>query len=494
MNPPPSTHATVVSSGPNSTVTPDVTVMAVVAAVGTFLGAFQLFQPKLAIGIAMKRETGQMEPGFFAFYTLPQLITGAIVLVVWIILLAAVLHQLVPTFIPANAWVTKALAFLALQNLIPLLLVAAVMAGVIQLNILSWVFLLVGRGISLLPLRRIAGAFGSDGRSAGWMQAWNICSAWDKGQPLLVSQEEVERVGDELLRKISISTYKGKNFAPKPTRASTAAAGNIALLGCVFEEAHSANHWSRPSSWEDFYTTLAEINHANKMFEPGELVKFRSGQAFSQTLRDDLAARMTAKGHAVPDGNYYGAASYVAKSWSILKSKKGSIVNSLPIFAGFIGSKLYWLSRRLADFPLLHGEGMRQQAIKLMTRWDVTPWAKKEDFLQPFSSTQAWLLLHEGVLTTLPEQKDVSFWSSGDVGIFKVACRRVFEHLRQNAMDKLSAEAISVSSRFSDPWDLFAAADYTLWNWAHEQSKTGKAADWKGWHWKIDNGRVSKVT
>src|ERR1700722_494102 len=169
MNPPPSTHATVVSSGPNSTVTPDVTVMAVVAAVGTFLGAFQLFQPKLAIGIAMKRETGQMEPGFFAFYTLPQLITGAIVLVVWIILLAAVLHQLVPTFIPANAWVTKALAFLALQNLIPLLLVAAVMAGVIQLNILSWVFLLVGRGISLLPLRRIAGAFGSDGRSAGGM-------------------------------------------------------------------------------------------------------------------------------------------------------------------------------------------------------------------------------------------------------------------------------------------------------------------------------------
>lgn len=494
MKSPPQDHTAIVCAGANSTVAPDVTIMAVVAAVGTFLGAFQLFQPKLAIGTAMKREIGQVEPGFFAFYTLPQLVMGTVVLVVWTILLASVLHQLDPAFIPASPWITKALPFLALQNLIPLLLVAAVMAGLIQLNIMSWVFLFVGRGISMLPIGRIAGTFGFDGRSAGWMQAWSVCRAWDKGQPLLVSQEEVERVGDELLRRISISTYKGKNFAPKPAKASLAAAGNLALIGCLIEEAHSVNHWPPPSSWEDFYATLADINQANRMFEPTEFVKFKSGQAFSQTLRDELAMRMSVKGHSVPDGNYYGAASYVAKSWSILRGAKGSILNALPFFAGFIGSKLYWLNRRLSDFPLLHGEGMRQQAIKLMTRWDVTPWAKKEDFLQPFSSTQAWLLLQEGVLTTLPEQKDVSFWSRDDVGICKVACRRVFEHVKQNAMDKLSSEAVSVSKRFSDPWDLFAAADYTLWNWAHVQSKAAKAADWKGCHWKIENGRASKAS
>jgi hypothetical protein len=221
--------------------TPDVTVMAVVAAVGTFLGAFQLFQPKLAIGRAMKRETGRAERGFFVLYTLPQYITCAVVVVVWVTLLAAVLHQLFPALVPASHWVQRALAFLALENLIPLLLVAAVMAGLIQMNILSWMFLLIWRAVSMLPFRRIAGACGSHGRSAGWLQAWCICNTWDKGQPLLISQEDVERVGDQLLFQLSKSTYAGTNLAPKPVKASAAAAANIALLGCLIEEAHRVN-------------------------------------------------------------------------------------------------------------------------------------------------------------------------------------------------------------------------------------------------------------
>jgi hypothetical protein len=472
----------------------DVTVMAIVTAVGTFLTAFQLFQPKFSISVSMKRETGRVEPAFFAFYTLSQYISGAVVLLVWATLVAAVLHQIAPGFVVAKSWVQEALPFLALENLIPILLIGAVMAGAIQMNILSWGFILLGRALSMLPFPGVSGAFGPEGRSAGWLQAWCICRTWDKGQPLLISQEESQRVGDELLRKLSVSTYTGRNFAPKPAKASTAAAANIALFGCIIEEAHGANRWTAPASWEDFYSALADINDVNKMFEPSELVKFKSGQLFSQTLRDELAARMQAKGHPVPDGNYYGAASYVAIAYRTLKAYKGSMLKMVPFFAGVIGSKLYWINRCLAKFPLLHGEGMRQQTIKLMTRWNITPWAKKENFLQPFSKSQAWLLLQEGVLTTLPEQKDVTFRSYGDVGISKIACRRVFEHVRQGAEEGLSAEAISVSRRFPETWDLFAAADYTLWNWAHEQSEKGKAADWKGWRWKLDAGRASRVS
>ena len=29
---------------------------------------------------------------------------------------------------------------------------------------------------------------------AGWHQTWNICRAWDKGHPLLLSQSEIDRI------------------------------------------------------------------------------------------------------------------------------------------------------------------------------------------------------------------------------------------------------------------------------------------------------------
>jgi hypothetical protein len=468
--------------------------MTIVTAVGTALGAIQLFQPKLAIGIAMKRETGGIEPAFRGFYTLPQYVIGAIVLLVWVVLFGAVLHQLTPRLVPAYPGVRTALNLLDLKNLIPVLLVLSIIAGVIQMNILSWILLLLGRGVSILPFGATSRAFGWHGRSAGWLQAWLVCRTWDKGQPLLISQDELERVGDALLLKLSAPTYRGQNFAPKPDKASNAAAANIALLGCIIEEAHSTNHWTKPTSWEDFYNALADINVVNKMFEPAELLKFKSGREFSQVLRDELAKRMHAKGQTVPEANYYGAASYVAKSWELLKADKGMFLEALPSYARVVGIRLHWLDQHLAKFPLLHREGMRQQVIKLMTRWCVTPWGKQEDFLQPFSKTQAWLLLQEGVLTTLPEQDDVTFRAAEDVGISKVACRRIFEHVKLAAQEKQSAEAISVSRRFSDAWDLAAAADYTLWNWAHEQLARGEAEDWKGWRWKLESGRASKVS
>jgi hypothetical protein len=474
-------------------VTSDVTIMAVVATVGTFLGAFQLFQPKLAIGLSMKREARHEEPGFTAFYVVPQLLAGLAVLIVWLTLLVAVFHQLFPDFVPAYAPVQKALDLLALQNLIPLLLLASVMAGIIQMNILSWIFLWIGWAVAMLPLGKIRGAFGADGRSAGWHQAWCICQTWDKGQPLLISNEEAERLGDELLLRLSSSTYQGKNFAPKPTNASVPATGNIALLGCIIEQAHSAYRWHGPTSWGDFYGALDEINHENKMFEPTALRKYSSGQLFSTTMRDALAAKMAAKGQPVPEANYFGVGSHIAKAWEILKSHDGSILESLPFIAGVIGSKVFWLDRRLSQYPLLHEDGMRQQVIKLMTRWGATPWAKDQDFLQPFSKTQAWLLLQEGVLTTLPEQKDVTFWGNGDIAITKVACRRVLNQVKRGACDALTDQAKAVVQRFGTGWDLIAAADYTLWNWAREQSKVDQAKEWKGSRWKLDNGRASKV-
>jgi len=485
----PSARAAVAASG--NAATSSVTLTAVVTTVGTALAAFQLFQPKLAIARAIKRETGAVDNGFSWFYSVPQYIALAGVLVVWTILLFAVVHQMAPSSVPTYPWLQPVLALLALENLVPVLLAAAVMAGFIQLNILSWIFLLVGRLLSWLPFA--SGAFGAEGRSAGWIQAWCICSAWDKGQPLLISDEQVERLGDELLRRISISNFDGPDFAPKPANATREAAANIALMGGILEEAHDVHRWDKPASFKDFYAALADIRDANRMFEPNELMKYPSGESFAEVLRTELAKRMEAKEQPVPPGNYFAAASYIVKTWTLLHATDGSVLKKLPWYASAIGSKLYWLNRRLADFPLLRGGGMREQIIKLMTRWGATPWAKREGFFHPFSRSQAWLLLQEGVLTTFPEQKDVTFWASGDVGISKIACNRLYERVHRTAGNRESEIARNVSDRFPDYWDLTAAADFTLWSWAHEQSKEGLTKGWKGWRWKIENGRASKV-
>ncbi len=440
----------------------------------------------------MKRETGRVEQGYFWFYFVPQVVMAGVALLVWITLLAAVIHYLNPEAATNWPFVQQVLPFLALDNLIPLLLFLTVMGGFIQLNALSRLALFLFRGLSFLPVDGLSGAFGPKGRSAGWIQAECICATWDKGQPLLIAQEEMERVSDELLLKLSASNYKATNYAPKPAKASTAAAGNIALFGCLIEAAHKVNRWEKPKAWTSFYEALTEIHDETNMFEPQVLTTF-SGQAFSQNLRDLLAAKMSAKNEAVAAENYYGAASYVAKAWTLLDEHAGSVLKLIPIYAGFIGTKLYWLNRELGKFPLLQDDSMRPQLIKILTRWDVTPWAKNEDFLPPFSKTVSWLLLEEGVLRTFPEQKEVTFWGRGDVGISSAACRRIFEHVRKASEEGLSVPARSVAVRFPEKWDLLAAADYTLWNWGQMKSGEGQKANWAGYHWKIDGGRASRV-
>jgi hypothetical protein len=485
------------SGAPAEKAASDVTIMAVVAAIGTILAAFQLFQPKFAIGLAMKRETGNVEKGYWFFYEFPLWVIAFIVFVIWVVLLLALLHQLAPGFVPVFAVTKPALDLLALQNLIPVLLLVACVASFIQLNILSWVFLWVGRGLAMLPIPELNGAFGLDGRSAGWHQAWCICRNWDKGQPLLISQENIDRLADLLLLKVANATNAGIDFADRPAKASAAAAANIALIGCIIEEAHIVNRWKSPKSWNSFYNALETIHENEGIFEPETLTNFSSGRAFSQRVRDLLAAQMTEKSEVVPEGSYFAAASYVAKAWDILESHGGSVLCIVPWHAFSPSAKVYWLNRRLSNFPLLREDGMRQQTIKLMARWDAAPWIKQASFLHPFAKGQAWLLLQESALVVLPEQKDVTFWGSGDVGIVKAACGRIFTRVIASVAEGLSTEAKSVATKYKTEWDLIAAADFVLWSWARHDANKGRDENWeatKGWRWKLNNGRASRVS
>jgi hypothetical protein len=174
---------------PTEKASSEVTLIAVITAIGTALAAFQLFQPKFAIGLAMKRETGRVETGFRFFYELPQYIAVSVVFAVFCVLFLAFLHQISPGLAPDYLWLHRVLDLLALQNLLLVLLMVACLAAFIQLNFLSWAFLWIGSGLSMFPIPKLAGAFGFEGRNAGWQQAWCLCRTWDKGQPLYLPRE-----------------------------------------------------------------------------------------------------------------------------------------------------------------------------------------------------------------------------------------------------------------------------------------------------------------
>lgn len=474
----------------------DVPLIALVSAIGTALAAFQLFQPKMAIGSAMKRETGRVEIGFNIFYNAAQwMMLGVVITIIGVLLLAFV-DQLYPSLGFNFAWLRRIQQFLTPDHLLIVLLMGASLAAVIQLNVISWVFLGIGAALSFLPISKLSGAFGREGISAGWHQANCVCKTWDKGQPLLISRENIDRVADMLLLKLA-SPKPIPNFASKPAQISNAAAANLALIGCIIENAHSLNRWPRPSNWSVFYRALEEIHAKDEIFEPRTIIAARSSSEFSDRLRQLLATRMQTANESVPEGQYFAAGSALTTTLNLLRKKGGSVLGMSPWYAGIIGSQFFWLSQTLSKFPMLDGDSMRPQLVKLLGRWGVVPWIKTEAFHPPFSKTQGWLLLQESALTVLPEQKEVTFWGIGDAAIVREACRRIYMRVQKAVEDGHTAEAKSVKLAYPTDWELLAASDVVLWSFASEEAKRADADEWKalkGWRWKLSNGRASKIS
>jgi hypothetical protein len=276
---------------------------------------------------------------------------------------------------------------------------------------------------------------------------------------------------------------------------ATFARANIALFGCVLEAIHYQQRWSSPE-WAEFYAGLAAIHAKAKLFEPDQLQKGSADQ-FVALLRNELAAEMSKRSQPVPQGNYLAAADSIASIWLTLNRCNGSVLRLVPVWGCLFGGRLYWLDRRLSKLPMLDSDGMRPQLIKLLARWQTIPWVKASAFIQPFSKRLGWLLLQETALRVLPEQKDVTFLNVGDVQLTRIACVELFERAKEKIRHGQSEEAKSIDRAYPLEWDLFAAADYCLWNLASKREAAGRADKWdakKGWRWKLEDGRASKIS
>ena len=141
----------------------DVTVMTLVTAITAALGAFAIFQPKLAVSARMKRETGSVEPAFRVLYGIPQYLNAIVIAGFCLMLFAAFLHSIKPDFFAQNHFLTNVAAFFVVSNVLWILFLAAVTAALVRCNWLCWLLLGAGAVASLLPVPRLRGRFGRNG-------------------------------------------------------------------------------------------------------------------------------------------------------------------------------------------------------------------------------------------------------------------------------------------------------------------------------------------
>lgn len=472
-----------------------------IAAIVAAGGAFALFEPKLERIRAMKNETGRLEPGFLLFYVLPQRFLIFVAVGIVVFLSIGCIDVIQPTLLSGLPFIGFLRAALDMHNIAWTIVAGAILAIIIRWNWVPRVLLLLARAASALPIPWVRNRCGPEGECVGWHQAKAVCEGPDKGAPLLLRREDIDRVARIVLTRLSQKIANGgddKNFAETPLGLSKQAKANMLLFGCIMEVNFTVNRWDRPH-WKPFYAALADMEADKPIFVPSELLSFANGSEFFTAFRLRLDAALRARGLTPPPNQSLEAAGDIVRAWELLKKRgKGDTLSLTPWYACLLGGNVACLDRRLRAFPRMNGDGMRPQLLKLLTRWGCLPVADGI-FVQPFSKTMAWMLLQEGALATLPETKEVTFNSFGQTPISRLAMKRVLRRVAELIAEQASDEAKSVAADIGDSeWRRFEAGDFILWSWSNEQWKeaAGTAgttiASWDKakWKWKFDGGRV----
>jgi hypothetical protein len=464
-----------------------------ITALVTAVGAWKLFEPKMGRIRAIREELGGMEASFRVLYELPQwmLISASTLIVACLVI--AFFDSFLPGALTKHLPLIWAREIVQPANVIWIVFLMAALGGVIYWNLVTRILLALSWLLALLPIAGVRNRFGPRGRSIGWHQVRSVCEGPDKGSPLLVDHDQIDRLSWAVLARLSSLSANPPNYAAEPGGLSTSEKANIALFGCIMEENTYAQRWPSPE-WSKFYDSFTDIQNADPIFTPSRLCAFRSGDAFFDDFRQRLDAALTAKGQPCPPNQSLAAAADVAKAWSLLTCKyHGDVLRIIPIWAPILGGKLFWLDLRLRSFPRLNTDGMRPQLLKLMIRWNTMPGVEGGVFVQPFAKRQAWLLLQEGALRTLPEMKEVTFHGTAQVGIARIAARQVVQQVSTLVAAGKTSEARAAAAKVGTSiWRLEAAADFVLWDWANSDRSAAKSDKWDKakWRWKFEDNRV----
>jgi hypothetical protein len=465
----------------------------ILTAVATALGAWKLFEPKLERIRALRRETGRLEPGFRIFYQIPQYALIMVSTGVVLFLFLAFVDSFQPGFLATYFPIGLVRTALAPSNIIWIVFSIGGCGAIIYWNLISQLMLAASRLLSALPIPGIQNRFGPSGESLGWHQTTVVCEGPDKGSPLVIDDDAVDRVANGVLSRLN--NYAGADdFAAEPGNLGRAEKANIALFGCIMEENFYAQRWTAPR-WSEFYSALADIEYSKPMFEPSRLLQFGTGQAFFDVFRNQLEITLKARNQPYPLDRGLAAAGDMVRTWDLLSIRaKGDVLALIPRFAAYFGGRTAWLDRELREFPRLNSDGMRPQLIKLLIRWKTLP-VGRGVFIQPFAKRQAWLLFQMGALRALPEVKEITFNGTGEVPIARIAALRVIKKVADLIQEGASEEALTVAARLGPTWwTRLERADFMLWSWAREEFNDARSDSWDKakWHWKFEDDRLQR--
>lgn len=440
-------------------------------AVGTMITGVGGFIAKLQKRLSQIRDVKERggKPGAFFFftYTLPQYLYSAALIgcaLFGVVALIGGVWKLLspPDGLPYFTPFFEESAFQILGVAILVLLVAG-------FNGLSWIVILLFIWVPqrFLPLKQ----------SAAWYNLRQFSSLLGEPKPIFINPDGVANVADAAISKLENNPATSADFAATPEPLSLDERANAALIGCLLEKEHSVRKWPR-RQWKDFYAAVAGAeSNSMKLVSVHYLTNLPADSDFYGIMRDQINVALPSTEPDLPDSGE--ARKDLSKALIVLTKKYDGSVRNIAFSWWRRKPSLRLAFNRAQSLHPLDASSMVPQFLKLAVRWGVWPNVKPGNFIYPYSSRLALLLLEKGAMLTLPTVKSLGFKQRGQLAAYREVMRKVVEKVQENLAASQKPQHRQILQDNPSEWGLAAAVDFVLWAHSSEMNKKDEFRQWK---------------
>lgn len=436
------------------------------ALVTSVVGLIAALQKRLSQIRDVTKRGAEQGVFFFLTYTLFQYLYAGALIVCALAGFVALVGGVAKLFRP-NGWsyVTPFFEDYAFQILGVALLVLLVAA----VNGLSWLIIVIFIiPASVLRLRD----------SAAWYNLREFAMPLGKPEPIFRNPVGIANVADIAIEVLEKNPALSDDFADTPVHLNRDERANAALIGCALEKEHMLRRWPNPK-WKPFYAAVAVAeDHSTKLVSPQYLKSMPAN--FYGTLRDKINAELPTTEPKLPGSGE--ATNDLAKTVSILVKRYNGSVRNIAYRKWRKAPSARLAFNRAQSFPPLDVASMVPQFLKLAIRWGVWQNIKPGNFIYPYSSRLALLLLENRAMLTLSTAKALAFDRRGQLAAYRETMRRIVSKVRENLSASANPQYQTILAAHPTEWDLAASVDVALWT---HSSEVKRKDGFK--HWKLDN-------
>jgi len=475
----------------------------IVVAIGGAVTAWNTLSTRFRRVHRFDTDTAGGETSFRVFYLVPQYLNALLFIALIVIASIATVGGLMTSAAPgiqiggADSWFGRiAVGFYRLGWWVVILGAAA--GGIAVMDLIARTELLIGRLISYLPIARVEGRYGADGRSLGWLQAKELVRGGGSALPLAIDTNGIDRVANATITFLK-STGLASRHRAAPPHGTASAKGNIALFACIIEQVEYDLGLPR-RDWDKLYEAFGTLNQSTNLLEPAQLLSVKDGKAFYTALKEGLDPILTAFVPTQPAiTNSPLARDCVAEAFDRLQAKFSGDVAQMALRQpiGF-RSPAAGLLFRAKQFPKLNDDKMGPQFVKLCLRFNAIDVSDEDELIPAFSSSIGWFLLNNGALTALQEVKNLPFRGQMNRPAVRIAEKRVIKIVADELEASLAAyqdlyEAVTDLGPAATRWYVEQEADTAVWSTAQDALAEAQNVDWANCRWKLDDLTATRV-